>query len=265
MKCVAIILLLSFGPLLGQEAPNDGEQTIDQLIKSVKEMTHNLKDEASDSLLVYAVLKLGERLSSEKDEVKKAEARSAIKEAVEALNKKSTGRLAEFIDNTRPLTAMLFSQQQRNSYEVIKNPSDQSQGIISQNQAGDTAGVLVAAEAPFFFPDYPNRSVMPIGAWFGVHLQTGGGVDIGGVDYAAGLSLSYISGRSIGKLKSESDLSPLDSGRLLLGIIYGEVVTLGAGLNEGSQFDLGEQLPLKRRKETTFAVGLGFRFRGGVK
>ena len=76
--------------------------------------------------------------------------------------------IADLIGSTKPMTAVLFSAQDRNRFEVVKDPNsaDPTIGIINQNQEGTTGGILIAAEAPFAFPDV-GKSTVPIGAWFG--------------------------------------------------------------------------------------------------
>ncbi len=257
MRCGILLLLLNCGTLIAQ-APATNEPTIQDLIKSVKELTEKLSDEVSEYLLQAEISKLKAKLVSEND-LENPDANAVINSANEALRKRATGKVAEIIKNTRPLTAVLFSSQDRNSYEVIKDPQDASKGIINQDQSGDTGGILIAAEAPFYFPYYGNRTVTPVGAWFGVRMQTGGGADVSGVDLAAGLSISYISGTRV-TTQSAASLNATDGARLLFGVLYGEVATLGAGLTEGSAYPLGEQVPLKKEKDISFTMGLGFRF-----
>lgn len=257
MKYVAMLLLCSCVLLANGEGVD--ETKINALIQSIKAMAENLTDEASEYSLLAEMSKLrSEMQKNQLSQDMEKSANAALKTANEALTKKSTDKLAEIIKNTRPLTAVLFSSQDRNSYEVVKNPADRSKGIINQNQTGDTGGILIAAEAPLFYPNPMKKSVIPVGAWFGVRMQAGGGSDVSGVDLAAGISLSYISGHTISKLNT--DKSVTESARLLFGAIYGEVATLGAGLTVGSPFELGEEIPINREKDIAFTIGLGFRF-----
>lgn len=176
--------------------------------------------------------------------------------------------IAELIGRAKPMTAVLFSSQARNSFEVVKDPNPDSAtptiGIINQNQAGSTAGILVAAEAPFALADILHRRV-PIGAWFGVNLQTGGGEEVSDVSLAAGLSFGFLSKHRLESLEEGGGPGLAGSARLLLGVIYGEIASLGPknsteALKVGDRFILADSLPLNKRKQAEFAIGIGFRF-----
>ncbi len=178
--------------------------------------------------------------------------------------------IAELIGQTKPMTAVLFSMQERNSFEVVKNPTstDSAVGLINQNQAGETAGILIAAEAPFAFPvvdKFCDGCVVPIGAWFGVNLTTGGGEDVSDVGLAAGFSFSFLSANRINRVRSGGGAGLSGSARLLLGALYGEVASLGPKnptetLEVGDPYPVADSLPLNRNKQVSFTAGFGFRF-----
>lgn len=209
------------------------------------------------------------KAKAQKDDADKAwisQAKAAVTEA----NKIVNPNLADLIGSTAPMTAVLFSDQSRNSFEVVKNPLDAADpmGIINQSTTGQTGGILIAAEAPFAYPSIKvgrNKSRVPIGAWFGVNLKTGGGDDVSDVDLAAGLSVSLISANRLARMQATGRPGMAGSAKLLLGVVYGEVVSLGArdttnNLQVGDKLPLGDAVPLHKRKKITFAYGIGFRF-----
>ena len=174
--------------------------------------------------------------------------------------------IAELIRTTSPMTAVLFSGQDRNSFEVVKDPNSTAPtiGIINQSQAGTTAGILIAAERPFYVPTVGGQR-MPIGAWYGVNLKAGSGDDVADVDLAAGLSFSFLPKKTTNRLLAGESTGLMGSARFLLGVLYGEVATLGPkneteSLQVGGSYPLGESLPLHKNKEFSFTAGIGFSF-----
>ena len=193
----------------------------------------------------------------------KRQLRSEIEEAQKALNEEKINKLDELIGNVSPMTAVLFSPGlNRNSFEVI-NPSGESDatlGEISQSGGGETAGVLLAAEAPFSFWKTEELRI-PVGAWFGVNFQTGGGETLNNVDLATGISLTFIPESRVENAKKEGGFGLAKTARVLLGIIYGEKETLGGKeLTIGKPFPIGGTLPLVKERSLQFTFGLGFRF-----
>lgn len=208
---------------------------------------------------------------NEDDKAWYAKALAGLAEAKKILDPPT---VADVIKGTKPMTAVLFSSQDRNSFEVVKDPSqgpDATVGIINQSQAGGTGGILIAAEAPFAYPRKifglfgVKERRYPIGAWYGVNLKTGGNEDVSDVSLAAGLSFSLISTQKLAKIKEGEGAGLSGSARLLVGAVYGEVATLGPKngtepLKVGDPYPLGESPPLHKDKSLTFAFGLGFRF-----
>jgi hypothetical protein len=181
------------------------------------------------------------------------------------LNENEASTVAEKIGKSpRPLTAVLFAPAfKADSYEIVKDPLSQNamMGKITQRGSGGTAGILVAAEAPFSYLRLSKGRYLPMGAWFGVQLQTGRNRNIDSVDVAAGLSLTLVSPARTSKyLESGPGESSEQPARLLFGLIYGTVKSLGGGLREGDSYPLGEALPMKERGCLAFTFGLGFRF-----
>ncbi|MCB1042461.1 MAG: hypothetical protein KDC35_05970 [Acidobacteria bacterium] len=187
---------------------------------------------------------------------------------VKAMNKKiESGQdqlVADLIKGAKPLTAVLFSTQSQNEFEVVKGPS--GDGVINQKTSGKTAGLLLAFEAPFAYPRIPfSKGRMPIGAWFGVSLTDGQGNANSNFGLAAGLSVAVLSKGKIDQLKNDFTFSTIDSARLLLGAIYSDVQVLGFKQSGeryqlGDRFPLGETVPTERSKDIAFTLGLGFRF-----
>ena len=180
--------------------------------------------------------------------------------------------LRELLGGTQPMIAVLFSSQDRNTFEVVRDPAAEEAtiGIINQSHEGSTAGLLIAYEAPLALPKVkwpgnPYKSRMPIGAWFGVNLKTGDGDEIADVDLAAGLSVSLISKETEDRLRNDRSPGLRGSARLLLGLIYGEVTTLGprdasTNFNVGDPYPLGETPPLNKERKISVTYGIGFRF-----
>lgn len=200
-------------------------------------------------------------------EVQNSEAGKALAaKAGDLLKSVDNRKLDEVVGSSKPMTAVLFSAQDRNEYEVIADPdsSDPAIGLINQSKHGVTGGVLVAAEAPFFYPSIRGGPRVPIGAWFGVNLSAGAGQNLG-VGLAAGFSVSFISEARVRAIVGDGRAGLASSAKLLLGVIYGEVAALGpksAGetLKVGDAYPLGHDVPVSNERQIDFAVGLGFRF-----
>lgn len=269
MLCCSLSLTLSAQP--GSD--------VQKLIKAVEDQV-KAKDPNVGELKLMRT-RLEKELPALKAKAEAASATEADKEwysradaAFKEVQKKIKGidGIVSFIKSTKPMTAVLLSWQQRNTFEVVKDPAstDATIGIINQNQTGSTGGVLIAAEALFAQPKgfskdkYGRRSKIPVGAWFGVNLKTGGGDEVSDVDLALGLSFSFISASRLVKMREE-DEEFSGSARLLLGAVYGEVAELGprdasTALQVGDPYPLGESPPLKKDKKISFTIGIGFRF-----
>lgn len=211
------------------------------------------------------------------------EAEEALEEVDQEIEDTLNPDISKLIGGTKPMTAILFSNQDRNGFEVLKDPAsgDSTVGIVNQNQSGDTGGILIAAEAPLMFPRIKTQgcaradrstdggdracSRIPIGAWFGVNLKTGSGEEVSDVDLAAGISISLLTANRIEKMRQESGGEGMASARILLGVVYGEVASLGPknaaeSLQIGDPYPLGDSLPISKDKKISFAWGIGFRF-----
>lgn len=181
-------------------------------------------------------------------------------QAIEEREKTIAERIA---GSVRPMFAVLFAPNlDRDSYEVVKDPAsaDEATGVIHRSQKGGTAGILLAAEWPFWFVR-KNGSFFPIGTWFGVQMQNAAGSAIEGVDLAAGFSGTFLSKSRLSEYLAESagetNAAPA---RLLVGIVYGSVDRLRKGLAEGDGYPLGEAPPVAKQRRFAFTAGLGFRF-----
>lgn len=190
-----------------------------------------------------------------------AEVKEELKETEAAIEAAEASIAADAIGKTaRPMTAVLFTPSFRSqSYEVQQDPDDPNMGKIALTDSGGVAGVLIAAEAPFALPSINGR-LFPLGAWFGVQLQTGTGTDTT-VDLAAGVSVLVITKKKLQVLISDfGEDAGTSPARLLLGLTYGKRTTLGGGLEVGDEFPLGATVPLEKHSAFEFTFGLGFRF-----
>lgn len=290
MKAKALVgtvmcCLLSFSAMAQQPPvatpPEQAVKDVETLVKAKAEDRNigdlKLKRTRLENELAGLKAKAVAASASAADKNLYARAVAALAEAKKILDPS----VADFIKGTKPMTAVLFSNQDRNSFEVVKDPKsmDATLGIINQNQAGSTGGILIAAEAPFAYPTKPlgifkrkknktegkGNRVYPIGAWFGVNLKTGAGDEVSDVSLAAGLSFSLISAEKLSKLEKGEGAGVSGSARFLLGAVYGEVATLGPmnateDLTVGDEYPLGESLPLHKDKKLSVACGIGFRF-----
>ena len=164
----------------------------------------------------------------------------------------------------RPMTAVLFTPAFRsNAYQVEQDPADATKGRIVQTDSGGIAGVMIAAEAPFAMLELGTTKYpyLPIGAWFGVQLQTGSGTSVGTVDLTAGISLTLLSKASLATYINETGAEAgVQPARLLLGLTYGKSTSLGGGLKPGDPFPLGATPPQETTSRFEFTFGFGFRF-----
>ncbi len=164
----------------------------------------------------------------------------------------------------RPMTAVLFTPAFRsNAYQVQQDPADATKGRIVQTDSGGIAGVMIAAEAPFAMLELGTTKYpyLPIGAWFGVQLQTGSGTSVGTVDLTAGISLTLLSKASLATYINETGAEAgVQPARLLLGLTYGKSTSLGGGLKPGDPFPLGGTPPQETTSRFEFTFGFGFRF-----
>jgi len=258
----SIVILVLFG--LSTAAQNDGRiQAKQKLITQIAATLQN-RDLSKDQMT-----KLRAQISALKTLYPNREApndvKNAIKQATDRLKAEEDAKLSDLIGGASPMTAVLFSSLDRNEFEVAMIPdgNNGTKGVINQNRSGSTAGILIAAEAPFAYLGGGPR--VPVGAWFGVNLQTGGGTDIGEVGLAAGLSLSLVSAAQVKRMTDEGHKFGLQSAKLLLGAIYGEVAELGSIQIDGEPLEVGDDftgtdIPLTTDHDIQMAIGLGFRF-----
>ena len=266
------LFLFTFSTALGA-VPKPGE--IDDKIKQIKEaMEKGLKDDI-DILKLKILIKELKNLEKDKptNKTNQEDINDAIKKAEDQIEAAEPEKsLSDLIGDTKPLTAVLFSTQDRNVFEVVrKKPKeddssqeddsepDGSIGQINQSQEGDTGGILIAAEAPFLYPKTGKAGWLPIGAWFGVRLQNGSGSDISDVDLASGISVSFLRQKDFKDEPSQFG-KITSSAKLLLGALYGDVVRLGGGFQPGDDFTFGDAIPLIKEKDIEFTMGIGFRF-----
>ena len=168
----------------------------------------------------------------------------------------------------KPLTAVLFSPSlERDSFSVRASPQDATKGIIVHDSEGSTAGVLLAAEAPLtYLKLYTTQNgrggqYLPVGAWFGVQLATSGGQALDNVELAAGISLTLVSKHRLLKILADGEgEASANPARLLVGAVYGAETKLGAGLEAGDEFALGQLPPTRKEYSVKYTMGLGFRF-----
>ena len=269
IKVLAFVLVCSLTSLGLLAAPSSHDQ---QLLTAVQNLVTSSSPDKGQLRLKRTELEGALKAMKQKagkdaaDQTWISQAGAAVAEANKILNPS----LGSLIGSTAPMTAVLFSDQSRNSFEVVKNPvnPDDTMGIINQSTTGRTGGILIAAEAPFAYPAVKignDTSRIPIGAWFGVNLKTGGGDEVSDVDLAAGLSVSLISADRLARIQATGRSGLAGSAKLLLGVVYGEVASLGpkdatSNLTVGDKLPLGDTVPLHKRKEITFAYGIGFRF-----
>ena len=255
------------------------DESLGDVVKKVQDLLVELKDEAKQNdatkrtQLELARTQL-KQMVNDLEEAKAAvpsNAGAAIEEATKWLEKADTEAIAKAIGASKPMTAVLFTWLDRGEFEVVPNPdsADPTVGIINQNQDGTTAGILIAAEAPFAYPSIKRksgkRSRVPIGAWFGVNLSTGGGADVSDVDLAAGFSFSFISAGKVAKVLAGDPAGLAASARFLVGAVYGDATKLGprddtSNLEVGDPYPLGSTIPVTKDKQVRPAIGIGFRF-----
>lgn len=261
---------------VAQTAINNQVPTLKATLENlIDQLNNHISKENYDELKIQT-LKC-EDFCKEVTDPEKAELKAEIAKANEAMNKAQENTINEKIKNAGPLTAVLFTNGLRNNqWEVIKDPNPEMAteqgsgdtmepapniGIINQKDSGNIAGILLAAEAPLAYPKLSwMHGRIPVGAWFGVNLQTGTSNDIDSVDLAAGLSFSFLSESQITSLMDNSKFSLASSAKILVGAMYGNVTSLGGGLSNNDRFELGTDVPVLRNKEIKFTIGLGFRF-----
>lgn len=240
------------------------ESSAPELELKIKKLIAGIKDnselaQAEELLIAYGKLEVFDKTLKD------------TKEKNDATNKETDKKeLSARIAGAKPMTAVLLSWQERNQFSVVKSGQETgTMGTIHQEASGSVAGVVLAFEAPFYYIP-TQKTIQPIGGWFGVNMTSGQGNANPQVDLALGFSWAIIP--RVGLTKKDAASAPtwssIESVRILLGALYSEEHQLGfkspgTRYEVGDEFPLGDSIPVTKDHRFGLSLGLGFRFGGG--